>query len=354
MDISEQLSLSYYKELTLVDEAHGIYIVQHVETKKIFVKKILHVYNTEIYRQLQATPIKGIPRIIELFEDQETLTVIEEYVSGETLQEKIASRSLTQADVFTYVNDLCTIVMALHRLRPPIIHRDIKPSNVMVSANNEVYLLDFNASKHYRREREHDTVLLGTKGYAAPEQYGFGSSSPQTDIYAIGVLLQELVYSLKKPTHKYDRIITSCTQLEPNQRYASVTVLQQCLQAKGVRKKAILAEPRSKRRFLPPGFRLLSPWRMILATPGYALLIYLFFRLDLDNSQGVLLWVERLLVFLMLISYALIGANYLDIRSLMPISKSRKRLLRYVGIVLLDITFTGCALILIVIAQSIL
>ena len=73
----------------------------------------------------------------------------------------------------------------------PIIHRDIKPSNIMITEQNHVVLLDFNAAKLYTNASTNDTVLLGTKGYAAPEQYGFGSSSPQTDIYAIGVLIKE-------------------------------------------------------------------------------------------------------------------------------------------------------------------
>ena len=79
---------------------------------------------------------------------------------------------------------------------PAIIHRDIKPSNIIITAYNRAVLLDFNAAKYYSCQSTEDTVLLGTQGYASPEQYGFGSSSPQTDIYSMGILFRELLNSI--------------------------------------------------------------------------------------------------------------------------------------------------------------
>lgn len=81
----------------------------------------------------------------------------------------------------------------MHSYYLPIIHRDIKPSNVIVTNDGIVKLLDMNAAKYYKGNAEEDTHLIGTVGYAAPEQYGFGESSVQTDIYALGVLLNYLI-----------------------------------------------------------------------------------------------------------------------------------------------------------------
>lgn len=92
--------------------------------------------------------------------------------------------------------DLCEILEKLHSVTPPIVHRDTKPSNIIITNYEHVVLLDFNAAKYFADTDTADTILLGTKGYAAPEQYGFGSSTPQTDIYALGILLKELVKSL--------------------------------------------------------------------------------------------------------------------------------------------------------------
>lgn len=89
--------------------------------------------------------------------------------------------------------ELCEILEKLHSANPPIVHRDIKPSNIIITNYDHVILLDFNAAKYFTDPNTSDTILLGTKGYAAPEQYGFGSSTPQTDIYAVGILLKELV-----------------------------------------------------------------------------------------------------------------------------------------------------------------
>ncbi len=62
MDLSERLTISYYKEIADINENHKVYLVQHQETKKIYVKKILDVYNLDIYRRLSAVSIPGIPK----------------------------------------------------------------------------------------------------------------------------------------------------------------------------------------------------------------------------------------------------------------------------------------------------
>ena len=84
-------------------------------------------------------------------------------------------------------------------------------------------LLDFNAAKYKSADatRGSDTVLLGTQGYAAPEQYGFGESSPQTDIYSLGIIMREASASLAVNSHKFDAVISRCTQMDPTQRFHS-------------------------------------------------------------------------------------------------------------------------------------
>ncbi|MBP3197844.1 MAG: serine/threonine protein kinase, partial [Butyrivibrio sp.] len=89
MDLESRLDLSYYETIATIDEAHGIYIVQHRSTKKIYIKKIMTVYNKSVYESLLSSPIYGIPKIIALCEDNNTLICIEEYISGNTLQEII-------------------------------------------------------------------------------------------------------------------------------------------------------------------------------------------------------------------------------------------------------------------------
>ena len=79
VEISQRLSISYYKVVATINEPHKIYLVQHQETGKFFVKKILDVYSIDVYRYLREHPIQGIPQVIDFYEDNSTLTLIEEY-----------------------------------------------------------------------------------------------------------------------------------------------------------------------------------------------------------------------------------------------------------------------------------
>ena len=91
MDLEQRLSISYYKTVATINEPHHIDLVQHQETGKFYVKKILDVYSINVYKYLKENPVNGIPQIIDFYEENNTLTLIEEYVPGITLREKIDS-----------------------------------------------------------------------------------------------------------------------------------------------------------------------------------------------------------------------------------------------------------------------
>lgn len=76
---------------------------------------------------------------------------------------------------------------------PPIVHRDIKPSNIILTEDGRIVLIDLNAARLDDKNRSHDTQLIGTAGFAAPEQYGFAASSPRADLYAAGILTRVLL-----------------------------------------------------------------------------------------------------------------------------------------------------------------
>lgn len=94
---------------------------------------------------------------------------------------------LSEENAAFVIRSLCDILHKLHGNLPPIIHRDIKPSNIIFSSDGVVKLIDFNAARELRAEQNEDTRLMGTRRFAAPEQYGFGQSDPRTDIYALGI-----------------------------------------------------------------------------------------------------------------------------------------------------------------------
>lgn len=336
MDFTHRLSASYYKTIAVMNESHKIYFVQHSETKKIFIKKILDVYNIDIYKYLYHNPVIGIPKIIDFYEENQQLTVIEEYISGTSLEDKIQQHALSVSDITGYVSELCTLLQALHHAAPPIVHRDIKPSNIIISSCNHAVLLDFNAAKFFSPEHSEDTVLLGTHGYAAPEQYGFGASSPQTDIYALGIVLKEMADSLPVHNSLFDPVIETCTRLSASERYSSVDKLKEAVDA--LEKNSFFQNfPRSLHAYSLPGFRSRIPWKMFLASLYYLSAACLCGSLTLADTYGLPLFFNRLCAFGILLFWVFGCFNYRNIQRLIPLCSCRSRFLHYTGILLLNV-----------------
>jgi len=331
MDLSKRLSLSYYKIIATLNEDHKVYLVQHQETNKIFVKKELSVYNYYIYKKLQENSIPGIPKIIELFEIDNTLTVIEEYISGETLESKLTT-GLSKNEILDYINEICLILDNLHTQNPPIIHRDIKPSNIIINASNQVTLIDFNAAKYFSNDKSQDTVLLGTKGYAAPEQYGFGESSPKTDIYALGILIKELFSTLNSSISTIDKLITKCTMINPLDRFESVKEIQKSINSISLNEKV-------KNPLLPPGFRTKNSMHMFWGAIGYFFIILFSLTINVKNTTPTELIHYKIVYFLMFSSIVFICFNYLNIQRYLPLCRSKYRVIRYFGIFILNLIF---------------
>lgn len=243
------LKLSYYKEIATLDETHNICLVQHTETARTYVKKTLSLYNKDVFSTLQAHPIVGLPKIFEIFEVDEKLIVIEEYISGITLEKLMEKKgTLSEPEVRDYTVKLCDILTSLHSLNPPVIHRDIKPSNIIITDDDRIVLVDLNGAKQAEPDQTKDTVLIGTQGYAAPEQYGFGASNIQTDLYAVGILMSYLLTGdlnqIEQCPKTFKSIIKKCTQLDPSKRYSSATQVKNALlknTSKGLSTRAVFS-----------------------------------------------------------------------------------------------------------------
>ena len=233
--------ISEYKEISVLNESHHIYVVQHIHTHTVCLKKIITVYDINVYTQLYEHPVKGIPKIFSLHEDNGTLTVIEEFISGKTLQDVLEMDGLLpEKTVIDYICQVCDILTQLHRQSPSIIHRDIKPSNIMLADDGRVVLIDLNAARTYKPDKKQDTQFLGTEGFAPPEQVGYGQTVPQTDIYALGVTMNILltgdIPSNEISTGVLRPIIEKCTKNDPENRYSSTEYLKKSIIRAGKRK----------------------------------------------------------------------------------------------------------------------
>ncbi len=338
MNIQNELTLSFYKEIALLNAEHQVALVQHIQTNQIFVKKTLDVYNLDVYSYLKDNPVPGIPKIYELIQQDQSLVVIEDFISGQSLESILANEGALPEDrVIKYTLQLCDTLSKLHSTNPPIIHRDIKPTNVIITPSDTAILIDLNAAKH-ESDKDEDTTLLGTRGYAAPEQYGFGSSDAKTDIYAIGKLMNTLLngsFSPQTVDGRLRSIINKCTELTPSHRYGSITDLKNALSRLGTGYyKSFI--PSDKRYLLPPGFRNGNFANLLVATAYYIFTIWMSWDMQFKDATMSTTIIQRIGVFFLLLSFPFCIFNYADIHSKFPLCDSEKPVLKVLGIIILN------------------
>lgn len=191
---------------------------------------------------------ENLPQIIDIFENNDTYLIIMDYVQGRTLKAIVDEHGpQPQEDVVDWAIQLCSALDYLHTREPAIIYRDMKPGNVMLRPDGRIILIDFGTAREYKVEQDEDTVSLGTKGYAAPEQYGGdGQTDARTDIYNLGATIYHLVtgknptkppYEIR-PIRQWDpslssgleAIILKCIANNPDERYQSAKELRFALE----------------------------------------------------------------------------------------------------------------------------
>lgn len=184
-----------------------------------------------------------LPIIIDIVEDKDYIYIIEDYVDGVSLEDELSNKgTIDEKTVVEWAKQLCQALLYLHNLKPnPIIYRDMKPANIMKKKDGEVKLIDFGIAREYKADAKSDTTFIGTRGFAAPEQFGTAQSDARTDIYSLGVTLYNLItgkspneypYEIvpvrrfnKKLSRGIEHIITKCTKQNPKDRYQTVGAL---------------------------------------------------------------------------------------------------------------------------------
>ncbi|MDQ0194856.1 serine/threonine protein kinase [Paenibacillus wynnii] len=136
---------------------------------------------------------RRLPRIVDFYppDNDGYSYLVMDYIEGITLGSYMTSNAgvISGTTILRFARQLLEVLQYLHGHNPPIVYRDLKPSNIMVTAQNELMLIDFGIARSYRSGGTEDTVKLGTVGFAAPEQYGEGQSGPLSDLYGLGALL---------------------------------------------------------------------------------------------------------------------------------------------------------------------
>ena len=174
----------------------------------------------EAYHKLQRICCENLPEIYEVVELEDGQIVLEEYINGITTAQVMEAGKYHTAGARKVLLGVCDALTVLHRLG--IIHRDVKPENVMIEETGRVVLIDLNASRMESGANK-DTVIMGTVGYASPEQLGLSQSDARTDIYAAGVLYNVLLTgqhpSVTLASGKAGHIVRKCTAVNPKERY---------------------------------------------------------------------------------------------------------------------------------------
>jgi serine/threonine protein kinase len=187
---------------------------------------IKYIYNTsEIYQDLKQLKHVLLPQIFHVIQTENSVIVVEEYILGKTLEQYLEEQGQLPDDVIKNILlQLCAGLEILHNNQ--FIHRDIKLSNIMITGDNVVKLIDFDAARVVKKAEQFDTEYLGTRGYAPPEQYGFSQTDIRSDIYALGITLK----NLQPKSLRLKNIADKATRFAPDQRYQTVKQILRDLQ----------------------------------------------------------------------------------------------------------------------------
>ena len=182
------------------------------------------------YEELYNISSVNLPFIYDVINTVDGQIVLEEFVDGVTVAEVMESGSYHYWGARKVIRSVCNALAILHERN--LVHRDIKPENIVIGKDGRVVLIDFNAARKLTIAKK-DTVIMGTVGYASPEQLGVAQSDARTDIYALGVLLNVMITgehpSEKIAEGKVGRIVRKCTNVNPDDRYQSVEKLANSL-----------------------------------------------------------------------------------------------------------------------------
>lgn len=233
----EKYLQSTYKTAQVLKDTPKSKIVLATDTVSRQPCIIKYLNNTACpYAELEKLHHKNMPEIYRVISGEEQTIVIEEYISGQTLADMlIHKKHLSEKQITAILQQLCSVLALLHQHH--FIHRDIKPSNIMMTNDNIVKLIDFDAARIIKDGETLDTEYLGTRGYAPPEQYGFSQTDIRSDIYALGITLK----AMEPRSVKLRKIADKAARFDPARRYQNVREIQRDLKRLTPMQKAAIA-----------------------------------------------------------------------------------------------------------------
>ena len=245
-----------------------VYLVKDTQDGKLYALKLVNKKmmssEAEILQKMGKEG-SGIPAFYGALSVGPATGFLMEYIEGDSLQKLLdGGRTFTVRETAEAGLSFCAILGKLHGSDPPLIYRDFKPANILIRKDGSYVLIDYGACRIFKTEASRDTKMLGTEGYAAPEQYGgWEQSDVRTDIYGIGAVLHhmltgrhpletglgsvaEMMQSPDKPKERganwmkdnpqehglyreMDKVLRRCCSVSPDMRFSSCAGLEKAL-----------------------------------------------------------------------------------------------------------------------------
>lgn len=236
---------------------------------EVYVLKKTGLEDVGLYGRLAEIDSRYVSKVYETTEIDGRIFAVCEYVQGVTLEKYLEKNGIPDdEDVRHFAANICEGLEQIHLCG--IVHRDITPNNIMITSDGDAKIIDFGISRIVKESVSNDTQILGTQGYAAPEQYGFHQTNEKADIYAVGVLINYMktgcLPSEKITNGVFTKIVKKCTEMDETKRYESAKELKNA-----INNKYRLSAKIKKLFYSVPGFSREKP----LLT-AFSILYYIF------------------------------------------------------------------------------
>ena len=193
----------------------------------------------EILEKLADRKLSGIPKAYRIFEESSEVYLVREYIEGTPLAQMVLQKGgIPEAEICRISRKICQTAEQFQNPDNLMIHRDIKPENIVITPGGEAVFIDFGTMRSYKKDGSRDTFVVGTRGTAAPEQYGYTQTDQRTDVYAIG---QTMLYMVSESyemdqlsecniSRKLKKVIEKACSFEPDKRYTDASELSKAIE----------------------------------------------------------------------------------------------------------------------------
>lgn len=287
-------------------------------THKLYIVKTADPSCKPTYETIQSLNNPHLAKIIHIEDKKDHIEIVREYLSGDTLADLVKNHKRLKTDTALKIAaDICDGLADVHKMG--FVHRDITPNNIIVSPDGCARIIDFGIARDFSKEKKSDTNILGTPGYAAPEQFGFSQSDARTDIYAIGVLLNVMLTGYlpneREVKGALGKTIKKCIEIDYRHRYESMNDLKNALN-----NKVSDNSPMDKIVKQIPGIRSHNVVVVILAAVGYLCAILFSAAAFAAAPKGTYFQTFLAWIFCFPIPFSCFH-NFLDIWNKLPFSK---------------------------------